>query len=313
MKQNSKLSKAKEAITHFLFAPADPAPLAVFRILFGTVLLWQGFWFAEDVLELYGRDGILQGGLADYMASMALPNIGWVARQLEALNISPDTTVRTTFLIYLGSLVSLILGWHTRVSAFICWLSHFLVIISGFVFVYGVDHFGNIFLFFMIWMPMGNKYSIDSWVGRTSSDPTSGTRLALRVLQFELCVIYVTSGIHKAMGEQWWTGEAIWRAVHLPLFGMVNMDWLAQAPWMAMLMAWATLLIEIGYGIFVWPRRTKHLWVAATVALHIGIALTIGLVSFSVVMAVMTVAVFGVSGEVERPPALGRGLVPLRS
>jgi len=64
-----------------------------------------------------------------------------------------------------------------------------------------------------------------------------------------------------------------------------------------MLMAWSTLIIETGYIFFVWPKKTRLLWVWATIALHVGIALTIGLVSFSVVMAVMTLSAFGFSAE----------------
>jgi hypothetical protein len=57
-----------------------------------------------------------------------------------------------------------------------------------------------------------------------------------------------------------------------------------------------TLVIETFYPIFVWPRRTRTLWALATISLHVGIAVFMGLVSFSAMMAVFTGSMFLVSG-----------------
>ena len=284
----------KQAIHNFLFKPARSEPIAVMRILISLILLGQAYAISGDLLTLYSRDGLLQGALGDYLSGMSLPSISWLQTYASQYGIAYGTTVYGMFLVYAASLTALLLGWHTRVSAFVCWASHFLLIVSGFVFVYGVDHFGNIFLFFLIWMPGGNSLSLDALSKRTSSQPTAGTRLALRVLQFELCIIYFSSGIHKSLGEQWWTGEAIWRSVNLPLYGVIDMQWLAYVPWVATLGAWGTLVIEIGYPFFILPKKTRKFWVLLTVSLHIGISLTIGLHSFSLFMAALTVSIFGV-------------------
>lgn len=287
----------KKFIYHFIFSPAHPRPLAVLRILLALTLLGQAFSLSTDLVSLYSREGLLQGTLADYMRGLALPSMGWLENTFAQYSVASSTTVHAVFILYVASLVSLLLGWYTRVSTIICWLTHFLVIVSEFVFVYGVDHFANIFLFFLIWMPSGNDLSMDNLQGRTLDAPTPGTRLALRVLQFELCVIYFSSGVHKALGEQWWNGEAIWRATNLPLFGLVDMYWLAHFEWLAVLSGWVTLLIETGYPFLIFPQKTRKLWVALTILLHVGIAITIGLFSFSIMMAILTFSLFGISYE----------------
>ena len=114
------------------------------------------------------------------------------------------------------------------------------------------------------------------------------------MLRLHQCLIYHNSGLAKLAGEQWWTGEAIWRAVQQPQFRQFDWAWLAQVPWLAALAGWATVLIETGYALAIWLRRTRLAWVAATVALHLGIGIGLGLWMFSLLMIILTVSAFGV-------------------
>ena|SRR5579872_6727339 len=105
-------------------------------------------------------------------------------------------------------------------------------------------------------------------------------------------MIYLTSGIEKSKGEQWRNGEAIWRAVMQPGRGFLDLSWLADKPWVALALCWATLVVEIGYAFLIWPRRTRILWAGLTIGLHVGIALFLGLWLFSAIMIVFTASAF---------------------
>jgi hypothetical protein len=142
-------------------------------------------------------------------------------------------------------------------------------------------------------MPVGASFSVDGWLRGAPAPPTAGTRLSMRAFQLHLCIIYLNSGVAKIRGEQWWNGEAIWRALMNPEFGVRDFSWLARAPAVPMVLGWSTLLIEAGYAFLIWPRRTRPWWVAATVALHLGIGVTMGLWMFSLMMIVMTMSAFG--------------------
>jgi predicted DCC family thiol-disulfide oxidoreductase YuxK len=122
------------------------------------------------------------------------------------------------------------------------------------------------------------------------------------VLQAHLCVVYVSSGVAKASGAQWWNGEALWRALMRPDLGTLDFSWVAQVPWLAAIGCWATVALEVGYGVFVWPRRTRRWWTIGIVAMHAGIALTLGLWAFSFTMALLSVAAWLVPCE----PCVGR-------
>ena len=117
-------------------------------------------------------------------------------------------------------------------------------------------------------------------------------------MQVHLCVIYLAAGLDKAMGRQWWNGEAIWQTVSQPAFSTFDLSWLARHSWIPMLAGWGTLVVEIGYAFLIWPRRTRKVWCIATIGLHLGIGLFMGLVFFSSVMILLTGCLFLIPEEV---------------
>lgn len=295
------------SVEDFFARPASPRPLAALRIGLAAVLLAQAFALAGSLPELYGKLGIVQWGITDQLAPRDVPSVGWLVSAVAPYGVSDSACVRGVFLLYLAALAGLLVGWHTRLSAALAWLTHLALSSSGATSIYGVDSFANMALFYCVWMPTGHALSADTLTGRVAGGPSPGARLGLRVLQLHLCVAYFWAGAEKAVGEQWRNGEAIWLALMQPALGQFDFSWLAQFPWLALGACWGTLVVEIGYPFFVWPRRTRRAWALATLGLHAGIAVMLGLVSFSAVMAVLTLSAFLVSPEARPAPAPGAG------
>jgi hypothetical protein len=118
-------------------------------------------------------------------------------------------------------------------------------------------------------------------------------------MQAHLCVVYLGAGLFKAMGRQWWNGEAIWQVVSQPAFHTFDLSSLARHPWIPTLAGWVTLGVEIGYAFLIWPRRTRRAWVIAATGLHLGVGLFMGLVFFSSVMILLTCSLFLIPEEVQ--------------
>ena len=296
------LARAGFAVTRFFLAPAWPTPLAALRIGLALVLLVQAALIAPAFFALYERSGVLQGAVRDELARPGLPYLGWLIRTLERVGMSEPTILVSTGLVYVASLTALLLGWRTRMAALVAWFTHLTLMMTANGTNYGADNFGNIFLFYLIWIPSGAALSMDRLAGRAALEPTWEARLALRVIQLHLCMIYLTGGLMKASGEQWWDGDAIWRSLMLPEYRQYDFCWLADHPWVARLAGWMVILVESGYSIFIWPRRTRRIWILATVSMHLGIAVLMGLGVFGAIMIAFTVAAFGVNAEP------GRGL-----
>ncbi|SET23865.1 hypothetical protein [Stigmatella erecta] len=280
-------------LVQFALAPSSPHPLGAFRIGVALILLAQTWMLSDSALALFGSKGLIQWAISEPMAAPWLPRVGTLAPVLQRFGLSADECVYGVGVLYVLSLVGLLLGWRTRLSAFVAWLTHTTLINSGGMFAYGVEIFAHISLAYCVIMPVGSAFSLDVKAGRESDAPSPLATLALRVLQFHLCLVYLSTGVEKALGQQWQDGEALWKALMQPLYGQFDFAWMASVPLLTKLVTWSTLVIEIGYPLFVWPRQTRLLWVALTLGLHLGIGLLMGLWLFSGIMAVLTFSVFG--------------------
>ncbi|XXX72453.1 HTTM domain-containing protein [Sorangium sp. So ce134] len=295
------LARAWPALERFAFAPASAMPLAALRIGLASVLLLQAAMVGPALLELYGRSGILQGPLNDALARTDLIRVGWLIDRLAPLGIRASSVVTVTGALYALALLALLVGWRARAAAALAWLTHLALMMTAESTNYGADNYANIFLFYLVWMPSGAALSLDRRLARAPAAPPATTRLSLRVVQMHLCISYLASGLWKASGEQWWNGEAIWRSVMLPAYRQYDFSWLADHTWIPMIAGWLVVLIEVGYAFFIWPRRSRRVWVAAILALHVGIAVFMGLVVFGALMAALTLAAFGVSADCAAP------------
>jgi len=268
------------------FRPVSARPLAALRIGLPLLLLLHLLWLSGDLLALHGSRGIIPWELTDLLRDPWVPGLPTLAKALLPLGISSQAAIVVLLSGYAGSLLALALGFHTRLSAALAWGLHLSLVTSGFASFYGVDQIANTFLFYLLLFPSGRAWTFESRPER--SIPIG----YLRVMQIHLCVIYLAAGLEKALGRQWWNGEAIWRAVTQPAFSTFELDWLARYSFIPRLAGWATLLVEVGYGFLIWPRRSRKLWCLATIGLHLGLALFMGLVFFSSVMILLTCCLF---------------------
>ncbi|WP_437278203.1 HTTM domain-containing protein [Sorangium sp. So ce375] len=291
------------SIGRFVFAPASARPLAALRIGLASVLLMQAALIAPIAYELYGRSGIVQGQILDGAGASGFPRIGHLVNAFSRFGIGESAVIAGVGVLYVLSLAGLLFGWRTRLSAACAWLVHLTLMMTAERTNYGADQFANIFLFYLIFMPSGAALSLDRASGRAPPEPSATARLALRVVQLHLCLVYLSSGVEKALGRAWWDGDAMWRSLMLPEYRRFDFSWLARHAWIAVAAGWIVLLVEIGYPFFIWPRRTGRLWVAATVGLHVGIAVFMRLDVFGAIMSVFTIAAFGVKADPRPTPA----------
>jgi hypothetical protein len=250
------------------------------------LLLLHLFWLSDDLLSLHGSSGIIPWELTDLLRDPWVPGLPTLARVFRPLGIGAHAAILLLLSVYGGSLLSLALGFHTRISAFLVWILHLSLVTSGFASFYGVDQIANTFLFYLLLFPSGRAWTIEP--RREETIPVA----CLRVMQVHLCVIYLAAGLDKAIGRQWWNGEAIWQTVSQPAFSTFDLSWLARCSFIAMLAGWGTLMVEIGYVFLIWPRRTRKAWFIATSGLHVGLAVFMGLVFFSSVMILLSACLF---------------------
>lgn len=238
--------------------------LALLRIGTGVVLLacFGSLW--PEYGRMYGADGLADARL--------------FALQEVPFSLLAAVPIGTWWLLplYLVLCVALIAGLAPRVTAVVLLLLHHHLFTSLYApFSYGADYIASSCLFYCIVF--------------------SATPFCLRFLQVHVCLIYFFAGLGKALGPTWHNGEALWKAVAQPGFESIfkpDLLFLGAYPWLWVVGGWVVLLLELGYPLFIWLRPTRRYWLWATVGRHIGIALLMGLYSFSALMIVLNLSAF---------------------
>jgi hypothetical protein len=282
---------------NFFLKPASARPLAAFRIGLSLLLLWQAFVMRKSFLGFFARIGFVQGDVSNVFSVPLAPRFDWLIDIFARMGFSETIALTSLGLLYVTTLLSLLFGSFTRLSAFLAWFLHWSFMNTGYSGSYGADTYAHFFLFYLIFVPCGEAYSLDRYFNKLPGLPSYQARLGLRVLQLHMCISYLASGLEKATGEQWWNGELMWRALNTPGYSIGNFLWLAQIPVLAMLGGWFVLVIETFYCIMIWPRKTRTLWIALTCLLHLGIAIFLKLPIFGVLMCIPTLTLFAVSSE----------------
>lgn len=309
------LATLVDKIDRFFFAPASALPLGALRIGIALCLLLQAYWLRGVALDFLSTNGIIQGQIAALLRVPDAPQISWISDALASRGVSETTCIYGVCWLYVVSTVLFGLGLFTRVTSVLTWLLHWILMNTAYSTSYGVDLFSHVFLFYLMFMPAGDALSLDALFRGRWDRSSSWARLSLRILQLHLCIMYLSSGIEKSMGVQWWNGELLWRSFYLPVYKQYDMTWIVNYPWLSMAFGWATLALELGYCVFIWPRLTRKLWVVSIIGMHLGIIVFLGLGLFGAIMCVLTGTVFGISAMprerfFQRSQALAVAAVP---
>jgi hypothetical protein len=298
----SNWRKIVSKVEYFFLTPASARPLAALRIGIALVLIIQALCLRASSLEFLSQDGLIQGELAEFLSIPNIPRLSVFIQFFSTMGIHLREAVWIygTCTLYFIALVCLFLGYKTRIASVCAWFLHWTLLNTGHSSIYGVDQYAHVFLFYLMWMPVGDVYSVDSILRTQESRPSAAARLGLRVVQLHLCVSYLSSAIEKGAGPQWWDGELLWRTLSLPVYHIFDMNGLAYWPFLSKMGGWITLLLEGGYCIFIWPKATRRIWVLGITGLHLGIAVMLGLGLFGAIMCVLTLTIFGVSAEPQR-------------
>ncbi len=248
--------------------------------------------------EIYtsDRSRFLNRGLAEAILSAEselAPRMSWLVRVGEALHLSETATLNAAWWCLLLAGVFLLAGACCRSSALAAWLLHLCAVKSGSLMSYGMDNFTTIGLFYLLISPLPDRFAFDAIFRGYRPKDARYNGYIRRILQLHLCVIYFCGGLTKALGPDWWNGESIWRSVTRSPFNVISPAfwsfWGEILPFAGV----GVLFLELTYPVFIWPSKTRPFWLAGIVAMHLGIAVAMGLHLFALIMVVLNLAAFG--------------------
>jgi hypothetical protein len=245
---------------------------------------------------LVGNGGLVSRNLSETILALEsplIPRLGWIVALGSHLGLSEERVLSIAWYCLVTGGCFLLLGLFSRSTAIATWFLHLAAVKSADLLSYGMDNLTTIGLFYLMLSPLPDHLSLD-WQWRKSR-PKQRDLLGFwrRVLQTHLCLIYFFSGIAKCFGLGWWTGTNLWRALTRPPFDLLSAETLVRFKYFLPITGVSVWLLEIGYPFFIWHRRLRRPWLIATLLMHVGVGVTMGMYLFASIMIVLNLAAFG--------------------
>ena len=110
-------------------------------------------------------------------------------------------------------------------------------------------------------------------------------RVSIEILQAQIVLVYVATGLHKALQPDWISGRALhvlWEAESVYVRSWSSA--LQETPILSAIGTFATLIFELTFPLGIWSQRLRPFYLGAGVLFHLTIELTMRVTNFTWVM-----------------------------
>lgn len=271
------MRRVAAAWERFWFAPEPTSSLAIFRIAIGAICFGWAVSLLPDFYAFFSSHGVEP-------SPPVHPPLGiW-----GVLDTFPSYTVAIALCAaLLVASLCVMVGYRTRAATTVV----FIAVVSfenraPSIWSSG-DNLLRILCFLLIFAPAGASLSVDRW--RTARDRfwefPARAPWALRLVQIQISVVYLSTFWYKIHGSDWRHGTAVSYAARLEDFQRFAMPGaLSHSLHFSSVMTYWTLTIELMLGILVWNRAARPFVLWLGVAMHFFISLTLRLGFFSETM-----------------------------
>lgn len=311
-----------DAWDRFWFTPKAPHTLGVIRIATGLMLLYAHLVTATHLFSFVGDDAWINNATiagihgGEYAPPDAARSYLW--------NISNSLLLVLHHLLTIVVTACFAAGFLTRITAPLAWWFQLMLVHRMTGTLFGLDQVTTMLVMYLMLAPSGAVFSVDSMLRRKllpkiaadrrlawlfpDDSPSSATTIATRLIQIHLCIVYLFGGLWKARGTSWWDGTAIWFAISNAQYQSIDVTWIGRFPRLFSALAHITVFWEIFYCALVWPKLTRPIVLAIAVAVHGGIALFLGMITFGTIMIVANMAFLSPAIFQRQKQALGTEL-----
>ena len=268
--------------------------LVFFRVATGVVILMHFLSTISDFDRLFSSHSIVPLDIMTAFTPDWLITFPKIVHFFEKLGIAESTTIIIVQCLFIVCCLFIITGFFSRISALLLLILQISLTKGSSFFIYGVDFFTSMSLFYLILFPGDNYFSIRNYLAKRPARETNFMPVK-RLFQLHLCIAYFFSGFDKLLGFNWRNGEAIWKAINLPYANrdfFFDFTWISEFSSLLIFMGWATIITEMFYPLFIWITPTRKIWLFFTIMMHLGIALALNLYYFSAIMIVWNITNF---------------------
>jgi hypothetical protein len=274
------MSRALAAWDRFWFEPTSTSPVGIWRICFGLMAVGWTISLAPDLFTFFSDDGFMQ----EQPVGQAWSVLGW---------LPGDATLVLLYVLTLAGALLVTVGCFSRLASILV----FVGVVSftrrdPYVFNAG-DNLLRAMAFYVMLTPSGAALSVDRWRRARERfwDSPKHAPWALRLMQIQLSVVYLSGVWGKLQGPLWNDGTAVYYALELEDIDRLPLpSVLGHSLLLINLQTYGTIAVEAAIGILVWNRvaRVYVLAIGALLHLTIDYAILVGFFSFAMLAAYTT-------------------------
>jgi hypothetical protein len=234
-----------------------------------------------DLQHWFGEDGILPAAAARAVVDPDTRTL------LDWLPHSP-AVLHGCLGLLLGHLLLLLIGWYPRVQA-ACAFVWFTSFVHRNILIFdGEDTLLRLLLFFLAFVPSGERYALAGLWRRTPRPAAAGSMWGLRMIQIQMSLIYLSAAWEKARGEDWVSGNALYYVARLDdLFGHLPVPaFLFESPAWFRPLTRAVMVLEFLLPAAFWFRETRRVALLVALGFHLALAWSMNLFLFQWAMIV---------------------------
>ncbi len=287
------------AWNRFWFLPRTATTLAIIRIATGAMIAYMHIVWCLKLADFMGPKALIDGELIQ-----RLHRGDYTWSYLWNIDSMPLLWSHQALAILAG--IGMSLGILTRFTTPLAWFLTLMVCHRMTGFLFGLDQVVMMLAMYLMIAPAGSVWSVDAWWTQRCGEKKKGSRfvgwlfpadasssmvtVATRLIQIHLCIVYLFGGIAKLRGEMWWDGTAMWFSAVAYEYQSLDLTWIGRFPVLVAIVTHITVFWETFYFAFVWQRWSRPFVLAIAVAVHAGIGLFLGMVTFGGMMIVANIA-----------------------
>lgn len=270
-----------EAWEGFFHTPEPPVTVAVFRILFGLLLVINALLIAREARYWLGPEGVLSHD--NYRQEFG-------RFRFSLFNYLParNSSVYIVLAMHIFAATFLTLGLFTRISSILA----FVTLVSIFHRNPLIHHSGDAVLrlmsFLLIFSPAGEALSLDNLLGdrpQLHAVPAVSP-WCLRLMQLQVSIVYFRAFLCKLGDPDWLKGTAIYYPTQIETFRRFPGGSIFANRRVQKLATWSVLCIEFSVGPLIWIEEFRYPILLCVVLFHLSIEYFMNIQLFSWIMIV---------------------------
>lgn len=278
--------------------------------------IWNNFWFKAIDVRQYALLRIAFGYLTAVYLIQLLPfasdhfsSAGWLAdkHNHSVLNWGSWSLFNlplghygvfysySLFLLGIFAAIAMLIGWKTRLAAIITWVVLVSLWNRNPLLLDGDDAVLRVITFYLIFSPCGRVWSLDAHQG---DKPQLAASWPLRLIQFQIALLYFISGWVKFHSTEWLDGTVLQYVLSHPHYSRFNLSVLFDSAWFVGLLAFITAFIrwwELLFPFLLLNRYLRRLSLLIGVLFHLGLLVFMNLRWFPMIMLALYPALLSVN------------------